>query len=309
MKTAAVILNYNDPEATKGAVERLRHFRAIDDVIVVDNASTDNSARKLGSYLKRINAEDADGGPDRYTLVLSDRNGGYGYGNNIGLRYACEITGSGLCLIANPDSVFDEGLVGAMKSCFEDEEVAAAGAVMRSGSSMNYGDFRASAWPLRSLFWEVLASGPICRRLFGSRLSYGRRHFQETGARREVAADCVHGSLVMLDTEKVLAAGGYDEGIFLYCEETVLGRRLKDSGYRTVLVTGRSYAHAGGSSIKHAGLGALRRQRFRQRSERYYYRHYLSAGPISMAAVRLFQWAVLLETLALELVERLGRKG
>ena len=150
MKTAAVILNYNDPEATKGAVERLRHFKAIDDVIVVDNASTDDSARKLGSYLKRINAEDADGGPDRYTLVLSDRNGGYGYGNNIGLRYACEITGSGLCLIANPDSVFDEGLVGAMKSCFEDEEVAAAGAVIRSGSSMTYGDLRASAWPLRA---------------------------------------------------------------------------------------------------------------------------------------------------------------
>ena len=89
MSTAAVILNYNDADTTIEAVERIRDFCTIDHVIVVDNASTDDSAARIGSFLYGLEEErPEDAEEQRYMLVISDKNGGYGYGNNIGVRYA-----------------------------------------------------------------------------------------------------------------------------------------------------------------------------------------------------------------------------
>ena len=39
MKIAIVLLNYNDAEATIDAMKRIEHFKAIDCIVVLDNAS------------------------------------------------------------------------------------------------------------------------------------------------------------------------------------------------------------------------------------------------------------------------------
>ncbi len=320
MRTAAVILNYNDPKATMDAVRRISGFGCIDNIVVVDNASTDDSRELIGGFLDGLNHRETDTEREddiyhRYMLVLSDRNGGYGYGNNIGVRYAYEMLESKLCLIANPDSVFGEELIKRMQDCFEDEDVAVAGAVMNTGgicSSEKDTDnvwhqpasaaFMLSAWPLRGYVGELLNSGPVLKKLFRSRLNYPPEHFSR-GDSAEV--DCVHGSLLMVDCERFLAAGGYDEGIFLYCEETVLGSRMKKNGFRTVLTLGTGYLHGGGGSIKHSGMGAVKRQLCRQRSERYYYRNYLGVGRFGMLPALLLQKIVLLETGIYELCMKL----
>ena len=47
MSVSCVILNYNDWNTTAGLVNHIKDFGNLDYVIVVDNASTDNSAEKL----------------------------------------------------------------------------------------------------------------------------------------------------------------------------------------------------------------------------------------------------------------------
>ena len=327
-RAAAVILNYNDAKASIEAVKRLRDMSHISHVIVVDNASTDGSAELIGRYLDGLNEADrqqekADsakakagrslkgasaspklGSKDRpeefelrYMLVLSDRNGGYGYGNNIGVRYAYEVLGEGLCLIANPDSIFDDELLGSMLKALEDEDTVLCGAVMSSKEKADYEDMISSAWPLRTAFSELLNSGPVLRRLFKKQLNYDRDWFSE-GEEAEVG--CVHGSLLLLDCKSFLALGGFDERVFLYCEENILAHKIRDRGYRIRLCLKGSYSHKGASSIKHAGLSACRRQAIRQSSERYYYRHYLKAGLLFMAFSYVFQMIVMLETFVYE---------
>ena len=310
MRTAAVILNYNDAEASIRAVERIRSFRSIDNVIVVDNASTDGDTWKIGQYLDELNAEqDKASGQhadkkkkecQRYMLVLSDKNGGYGYGNNIGVRYAYEVLGADLCLIANPDSEFGERTVNALRACFEDKNVAAAGAVMRSDAhkkGYGYNELISSAWPLRGFAGELLDSGPISRRLFRPFLNYPPSYFK---GKKRAEAGCIHGSLLMVECESFLAAGGYDEEMFLYHEEDVLGQKLRRMGLRTVLSLSGSYIHEGAGSTGKEWASSLRRNSLRQQSERYYYRHYLGAGPIAMAAAFIFQMIVQLETFLYE---------
>lgn len=303
MKVAAVILNYNDGDGTIEAVRRIEAFESIDTVIVVDNASTDGSAEHIRAKLREMNRAlmesddevDDDSIYHRYMLVESDKNGGYGYGNNIGVQYAYEIAGAELVLIANPDAVFSEEIVTGMAAIFDREhDAAAVGALMAgNGAHVTYQDCMRSAWPLRSVVGELLNSGPICRRLFRCWLNYDASHFI---GHSTVEVDAVHGSLLMVDADRFLALGGFDEEMFLYGEENVLAAKLKEMGYKTFLLLNGSYRHEGSASITGTGHKAVERERLRQQSEQYYYRTYLNASMPLMGFVHLFQAVVMLET-------------
>lgn len=307
MKVAAVILNYNDGDETIEAVQRLKDFESIDTVIVVDNASTDDSAERIRARLKEMNRalmetddeDDDDSIYHRYMLVKSEKNGGYGCGNNQGVQYAYEIVGAELVLIANPDAVFSEEIVTGMITCFEREhEAAVVGALMaHDRNHVSYQDCMRSAWPLRSVLGELLNSGPLTRRIFRRWLNYDASHFIGHSA---VEVDVVHGSLLMVDADRFLAIGGFDENMFLYEEENVLGWKLRENGSKTLLLLNGSYRHDGSVSITGAGHKAVAREKLRQQSERYYYRRYLEASVPMMGFVRLFQAVVLFETWAAE---------
>ena len=61
--------------------------------------------------------------------------------------------------------------------------------------------------------------------------------------------DCVQGALFMLDVDKFINAGMFDETIFLYFEESTIGIRLKRHHYKTKLITSLSYIHNHSQSI------------------------------------------------------------
>ena len=47
MKTGIIILNYNDYETTYDMLNRIKKFKEIDIIVVVDNMSLDNSYERL----------------------------------------------------------------------------------------------------------------------------------------------------------------------------------------------------------------------------------------------------------------------
>lgn len=87
---ALVILNYNTPELTIGAVRHVTELNTGIRLIVVDNASTDDSWKKLNATFE---------GESDVALCRSPKNGGYVKGNNLGLSLAeklAELSMSGL---------------------------------------------------------------------------------------------------------------------------------------------------------------------------------------------------------------------
>ena len=95
---SCVLLNYNDADTTIALVEEIHSFDLLKNVVVVDNCSTDDSWEKL-RLLCRL---------DKVITLKTDRNGGYGYGNQYGVRYAHDVLGEKLVLIINPDVSFTE---------------------------------------------------------------------------------------------------------------------------------------------------------------------------------------------------------
>ena len=78
----------------------------------------------------------------------------------------------------------------------------------------------------------------------------------------------------------------------MYYEEKVLGRKLRDMGLKTVLVTDTFYVHAHSVSIDKTVGKILAKQKILHKSKLYYYKEYLHAGPVKLAAARVFLAAV-----------------
>ncbi|MDO4962376.1 MAG: glycosyltransferase family 2 protein [Eubacteriales bacterium] len=320
MNTAAVILNYNDTEGTVDAVKRINGFFCFDEIIVVDNASPDGSAERL---------ESAFSGMDKVWLVKAEKNGGYGCGNNLGIRYAAEHFGAELALIANPDAIFDETLIKDMAAVFSaNADTGAVGAVMKPrqeagvhtraagrAADISCEEYILSGWKRRGPLSTIAAGAPLLRRLMKGMLNYPDSYYEGSddpaeaaeaakstaGATGSVCAGgavrvyAVHGSLLMVSVERFLKCKGYDENIFLYGEENVLAEKFLKAGFSTLLLK-ETYEHEGSKSITGSGLGAVKRQKLRGRSELYFIKNYLNAGKLSMAAARILQAAVLFET-------------
>lgn len=107
-----VIVNWRTPLLTERAARSLwPQLRAGDELVVVDNASAsadphDNSL----AHLRRLGAKLGSAGPARFGLVQSRRNGGFGYGVNLGARNL----GQDALVMLNSDAYALEGFVDAL---------------------------------------------------------------------------------------------------------------------------------------------------------------------------------------------------
>ena len=50
MKTAIIILNYNDYETTSNMLNKIKDYKSLDLIVVIDNKSKDNSYNKLKHF-------------------------------------------------------------------------------------------------------------------------------------------------------------------------------------------------------------------------------------------------------------------
>jgi len=130
-KVSIILLNYNGYEDSISCLQSLQKISYINyDVIIVDNASLDISMDKILAYMqendieyvfydtpenamsKSLNA--------KVSLIQSCFNGGYGYGNNIGIKYAL-MHGADYVLILNNDTVVDHEFLEPMVQVCEDD--------------------------------------------------------------------------------------------------------------------------------------------------------------------------------------------
>jgi GT2 family glycosyltransferase len=83
--------------------------------------------------------------------------------------------------------------------------------------------------------------------------------------------DWVSGACLCVRRDAFEAAGGLDEGFFLYWEDADFCRRLKHAGWRTVYVPMAGAVHVGGRSSRHAADASL--EAFHRSAFRLYRKH------------------------------------
>ena len=110
-KVGIVILNYNDKETTKKYLEKIKDFNVLNNIIVVDNQSTDNSYEELKKYSN-----------DKIDIIKTDSNKGYAYGNNYGIDYLNKHYNVDYIIISNPDIIVEEDVIKRLKKDLDDNE-------------------------------------------------------------------------------------------------------------------------------------------------------------------------------------------
>ncbi|MDO4939105.1 MAG: glycosyltransferase [Lachnospiraceae bacterium] len=274
MTTAAIIVNYNDGKTLYEKVKSISASTVIDAVIVVDNKSTDDSLTAIQEL-------------DKVIILYGERNGGYGYGNNIGLRYAREVLHADYAVISNPDTEITDKCLNAMIAMLSSDDRIAACAPMCDTPGSRF-EAPACAWPFRTWRIELFEHCPILRKTVRKAAHYPAAAFTDKD-HAEVFA--VLGSCLSVNIDKVLETGAYDEDIFLYCEENVLGYKLKEHGYKTMLLCKESYFHNHKPSIPDP-----KNVRILRDSELIYFSRYLKTGAFKMLISRILFAIVSLET-------------
>ncbi|WP_312441352.1 glycosyltransferase family 2 protein [Lacrimispora sp.] len=274
MNISCIILNYNDAETTISLVNSMVNYEILDSIVIVDNCSTDESASRLQAIAR-----------GKVHFISTEKNGGYGYGNNQGIRYAYGSLHASHVLIANPDVKVTEECIQAMKDSFlKISRLGVAAAVTRDGT----GKVALSSWRLNSLLGDILDTGLITRRIFAHWLNDRPELKTDFGKERYVYVDAVPGSLFMADIHALMECGLYDEEVFLYYEEKILGFQLKKKGYGTVLLLNQSYVHLHSVSINKNVKSILKKQALLHKSKLHYYKKYLGINRIQECLVRAF---------------------
>ena len=230
-----VILNWRTAEMTlKSADAAERAMEGIaGGIVVVDNDSGDGSFEKMSEALR---------GRPRFCVVQSGRNGGFGAGNNVGIRLG--LPGGerpDYIYILNSDAFPAPDAIRKLLDYLE-----AHPKVGLAGSYIHGPDGEAHTTCFRfpsvaSEFEGAARTGPISRLLAHRAVPLGVPEATQP-------VDWLAGASVMLREEVVRTVGVFDETFFLYFEETDLCRRAAEAGWPTHFVRESRVEHIGSVS-------------------------------------------------------------
>lgn len=246
-----VVLNYNDYESTIQCVKSLLSCDPAPlRIIVVDNDSPNESLQKLQTHLGKVEYVD---------VVSSGRNGGYSFGNNVGIRALREL-GFRHVLIATPDTeVRTKALFSLLESAIDSKAGVVAPQIESDGAVDNPSVERLTARYLFDLWW-VRAGMPLnslrtrLRYLLGRYLPGTRKALS---ARAHVSEDGgpprhvykLHGAFLCLTELFLDRVGELDEALFMFGEEDLLSWLCFKNGLSQVLVPEARVHHAHDSSV------------------------------------------------------------
>jgi GT2 family glycosyltransferase len=239
MKVLAIVVNYCTAEMTLDAVRSL--LAALEsipesEVVIVDNDSQDGSFERLSRVARTF------AGPRRVTVLASDKNGGFGYGVNVGVRYGLSLPAPpDYFYLLNSDAFPDPSAVRELLYLFTREPRAGiAGSYIYGVDGMPH----VTAFHFPSIVGEIERA--LRLGIASKILQHWRVSMPMPDGDREV--DWVAGASMMIRREVFCDVGLFDETFFLYFEETDFCRRAKNRGWSTFYVRGSAVAHIGSVS-------------------------------------------------------------
>lgn len=204
------------------------------DVVVVDNASDDDS-------LSRLEADLSD--PGRVRIIRNDENRGFASACN---RAAADADSEYLAFV-NPDCRVPSGTLAALRGALAarpDTALAGAWVVDPDGSEQR-GTRRRLPTP-----WRALTTFSGLERLAGRWPALAGVNRPRAPAPGATAVEAVNGACFLVRTRDFREVGGFDTGYFLHCEDLDLFKRLADRGRGLCLVPDARVVHEQGTSSR-----------------------------------------------------------
>ena len=282
-----VVLNYNDAITTIDFINHVKDFESISHIMIVDNASTDDSFEKLSLYKN-----------DRIHLVLSPTNGGYGAGNNLGIKELYRLYNSEYILLANPDVIIEEKAIIATETFLRSHQnyALAAPYMCKPDGTKTLN----SAGRIPKPYQYALTLGVLY-----SKFKHPGRYSElpvVTDEYKDVGM--LAGSCFMMNAKLMINHGMYDEKMFLFCEEVVLGIKMRDAGYKVALLPNESFIHNHSVSINKTYKSEIAKKKILVNSKMYVLENYYHLRPIQLFITKCLAKISILEVKMMGLMKR-----
>ena len=243
-RIAVVIVTHNSADVVGGCLASLPEGAKdveLTDVIVVDNASTDESLRI---------AKEAAGQP--VEIVQLDRNAGYAAGLNAGVDVLAGGREPDAVLVINPDCRLQPRALAVMADAlFRPGRGIVAPRLLNLDGTLHPTLRRAPT--VVGALAEALIGGRLA-----DRLGIGELVFDKTRHEREgPAAAWATGAALLISWDALVQVGPWDESFMLYSEETEFIFRAADYGWTMWYEPRAMVNHRGGESATNPGLAAL----------------------------------------------------
>ena len=256
-----LVLNYNDALTTTTFVDSVKDFPSVRKVLVVDNHSSDDSLENLKLLQD-----------DKVIVVQTEKNGGYGAGNNFGVRYLYDNYKSEYILLCNPDVIVTNEVCEKLESFLRDYQDFAIAAPLMLNPKGKIQNHSACKIPTK---WEYIFSLIACLKKYVISFDCGTIYGKEKKFFYEVGT--VAGSLFLMNAKKMIQYGMYDENVFLYCEEIILGIKMKENHQKIALLPNINFIHNHSTSISKSYKSSFKRHKLLLSSKLYVIRHYFNA--------------------------------
>lgn len=255
-----VTVNFNSGAKACALIDSIRRHAINAEIIVVDNASSDNSRTLL----------DAVAGND-LKCVYNARNLGYGKANNIGVAAAR----APMVVLVNPDAVFSAGVELDSYFCGQlaDPAVGAVAPRIVYPDGSLQPNFANRYNSIRTFIAQLFSLGKLYRfiksRGWGAKLAEKAGTMLFGAAGREYAnrfdtagpldtCAWVSGACIAMKKATFDAVGGFDDTFFLYSEDEDLCRRIRALGLRIRYAPTLTLVHeVGGTDATKRAVGQL----------------------------------------------------
>jgi N-acetylglucosaminyl-diphospho-decaprenol L-rhamnosyltransferase len=230
----AVIVSYNSAHTLLAAVRPLLAIPYVT-VTVVDNASGDRSLEVLHGLPLRS--------------IAAGRNGGFGFGCNIGLAAGA----APYVLFINPDARIERADLERLVTVLEAEpETAIVGPRLLDGDGALIPNLRreqraSSLWAQALFLHRLLPAAAWANEIDRSARAHGRPGYPEW----------ISGACMLARRDVLERIGGFDEDFFLYSEDMDLCARIRGAGGRVRYEPGATVRHEEGQSAPRTSLYAV----------------------------------------------------
>lgn len=265
-KVGMVVLNYNDYETTNKYIKKIKSFKVLDQIVIVDNKSTDDSYNKLLG-LKSNNI----------SVIQTEKNKGYSYGNNYGINYLNEHYNVDYIIISNPDILVEEKDIIKLKNDLEkNSDIVLVAPVIKQLEETIRG------WRLPTIKDEILSNINYYQRKVKKSLEYDDSKYNSNFTKVDVVSGC----FFMIRNDILKMIGNFDESTFLYYEENILGMKLKNIDKKTVIDNSVAITHDLSVSVNKS-FNSIKKYKMLKESQKYFVKYYLKANIFDMILLRL----------------------
>lgn len=224
MKNCFLIVNCNDYKSTKHLINNIKNYKCIDEILIVDSASKSDEKELLNKLID-----------ENIDVLFLDENLGYSHAINEGSRYLIAKFKKCNLVISNSDIVImDEKDLIKLFDALKQDSIGLVGPQVMELGTFSRGCKLPS--PLKDSFLNIFARKFTLK---DKMLLYKDDLYEATYSSVDVINTC----FFLISSELLERINFMDENVFLYYEDYILGKKVKNIGKLLVVVNDVKVKH------------------------------------------------------------------